>query len=93
MAPLMKTKLMITRRRWPLAAALTAVTLVAAACGSASGSGKAGGTGTTAGTSVTAWIVTTGPSPVNTKINQAVADFEAKHPGDHITVDYIENQS
>src|ERR1700744_4750978 len=93
MAPLMKTKLMITRRRWPLAVALTAATLVAAACGSASGSGKAGGSGTAGGTSVTAWIVTTGPSPANTVINKAVADFEAKHHGDHITVDYFENQS
>jgi raffinose/stachyose/melibiose transport system substrate-binding protein len=70
-----------------------AAALLAAACGSATGSGKPGGSGTASGTSVTAWIVTTGPSPVNTKINQAVSDFEAHHHGDHITVDYIENQS
>jgi raffinose/stachyose/melibiose transport system substrate-binding protein len=72
---------------------MVAAAMVAAACGSASGSGKSGGSGTAGGTSVTAWIVTTGPSPVNTKINQAVSDFEAHHHGDHITVDYIENQS
>jgi len=93
MSPSTRSKLRRIRRRWPLVAALTAVALVAAACGSASGSGKAGGSATAGGTSVTAWIVTTGPSPVNTKINQAVADFEAAHHGDHITVDYIENQS
>jgi ABC-type glycerol-3-phosphate transport system substrate-binding protein len=93
MSPSMRSKLRRIRRRWPLAAALTAATLVAAACGSASGSGKAGGSGTAGGTSVTAWIVTTGPSPANTVINKAVADFEAKHHGDHITVDYVENQS
>jgi raffinose/stachyose/melibiose transport system substrate-binding protein len=42
---------------------------------------------------VTAWIVTTGPSPINTEINQAVSAFEASHHGDHITIDYVENQS
>src|SRR5450755_1869737 len=81
------------RRRWPLATAATA-SLLLAACGSASESGHGPtGTGGTGGTSVTAWIVTTGPSPANTVINQAVSAFEASHPGDHITVDYIENQS
>ncbi len=39
------------------------------------------------------WLVTTGPSPANTVINQAVSFFEKSHPGDTITVDYIENQS
>ena len=90
MSPSTRSKLRITRRRWPLAAAMVATALLAAACGSAAGSGKSG---TAAGTSVTAWIVTTGPSPINTKINQAVSDFEASHHGDHITIDYIENQS
>ncbi|HWG13889.1 MAG TPA: extracellular solute-binding protein [Streptosporangiaceae bacterium] len=93
MSPSTRSKLRITRPRWPLAAAMVAAAMVAAACGSASGSGKSGGSGTAGGTSVTAWIVTTGPSPANTKINQAVSDFEAHHHDDHITVDYIENQS
>lgn len=82
-------------RRWPLtaaAAAAAAASLLLAACGSASGSGHSG-TAATGGTSVTAWIVTTGPSPANTVINQAVSAFEKSHPGDHITVDYVENQS
>jgi raffinose/stachyose/melibiose transport system substrate-binding protein len=92
MSPSTRSKLRFTRHRWPLAAVGIAA-LLAAACGSATGSGKPGGSGTASGTSVTAWIVTTGPSPVNTKINQAVSDFEAHHHGDHITVDYIENQS
>jgi raffinose/stachyose/melibiose transport system substrate-binding protein len=39
------------------------------------------------------WLVTTGPSPINTVINQSVTAFEKSHPGDTITVDYIENQS
>jgi len=93
MSPSTRSKLRFAHRRWPLAAAAVAAALLAAACGSATGSGKSGGSGTASGTSVTAWIVTTGPSPVNTKINKAVSDFEAQHPGDHITVDYIENQS
>jgi raffinose/stachyose/melibiose transport system substrate-binding protein len=93
MSPSTRSKLRFARHRWPLAAAGVAAALLAAACGSATGTGKSGGSGTASGTSVTAWIVTTGPSPVNTKINKAVSDFEAQHPGDHITVDYIENQS
>jgi Bacterial extracellular solute-binding protein len=39
------------------------------------------------------WLVTTGPSPANTVINQAVTSFEKSHPADTITIDYIENQS
>jgi ABC-type glycerol-3-phosphate transport system substrate-binding protein len=39
------------------------------------------------------WLVTTGPSPANTVINQSVSAFEKNHPGDTITVNYIENQS
>ena len=39
------------------------------------------------------WLVTTGPSPANTVINQSVSSFEKSHPGDTITIDYIENQS
>ena len=93
MSPSTRSKLRRTRRRWPLAAAMAATALLAAAWGSAAGSGKSGGSGSAAGTSITAWIVTTGPSPINTKINQAVSDFEASHHGDHITIDYIENQS
>src|ERR1700729_1010252 len=93
MSPSTRSKLRFARHRWPLAAAGVAAALLAAACGSATGSGKSGGSGTASGTSVTAWIVTTGPSPVNTKINKAVSDFEAQPPGYHITVDYIENQS
>ena len=82
MSPSTRSKLRFARHRWPLAAAgvaaaLLAAALLAAACGSATGSGKSGGSGTASGTSVTAWIVTTGPSPVNTKINKAVSDFEA----------------
>src|SRR6185437_10932514 len=34
-----------------------------------------------------------GPSPANTVINQSVSAFEKNHPGDTITVNYIENQS
>jgi Bacterial extracellular solute-binding protein/Binding-protein-dependent transport system inner membrane component len=70
-------------------AAGAVATLLLAGCGSATGSGHAG----PSGTSVTAWIVTTGPSPANNVINQAVTAFEKSHPGDHITVSYVENQS
>jgi hypothetical protein len=34
------------------------------------------------------WLVTTGPSPANTVINQAVTSFEKSHPGDTTTIDY-----
>jgi hypothetical protein len=67
-------------RRW---LTLAAATVTLAACGSAAGSG----------TNLTMWLITTGPSPANTVINQAVSSFEKSHPGDTITVDYVENQS
>jgi raffinose/stachyose/melibiose transport system substrate-binding protein len=67
---------------------------LATACGSAAGSGKPGNASTArGGTNVTAWLVTTGPSPANDAVNAAAAKFEASHPGDHITIDYVENQS
>jgi raffinose/stachyose/melibiose transport system substrate-binding protein len=70
------------------------MTVALAACGSAAGSGKAASTGAKAGgTNLTMWLVTTGPSPANTVINQSVSAFEKSHPGDTITIDYIENQS
>lgn len=82
-----------TRRGWPAAAMAAAAALALAACGSASGSGHSGGASGAGGTTVTAWLVTTGPSPINTEINQAVSAFEASHKGDHITINYVENQS
>jgi raffinose/stachyose/melibiose transport system substrate-binding protein len=84
------------RPRWLAFTAAAALTVTLAACGGAAGSGKASGgstTGGTGGTDVTMWLVTTGPSPANTVINQAVTSFEKSHPGDTITVDYVENQS
>ena len=86
------------RHRGAVAAALIGLIMVLAACGSAAGSGKsgAGGPGSSSakgGTTVTAWLVTTGPSPANNAVNAAAKKFEASHPGDHITIDYVENQS
>ncbi len=81
-------------RRWLALAAAAAATAALAACGSAAGSGKASSpTAKAGGTNLTMWLVTTGPSPANTVINQAVSSFEKSHPGDTITIDYIENQS
>jgi raffinose/stachyose/melibiose transport system substrate-binding protein len=81
-------------RRWLTLTAAAAMTVALAACGSAAGGGKASPTAAKAGgTSLTMWLVTTGPSPANTVINQSVSSFEKSHPGDTITVDYIENQS
>lgn len=81
-------------RRWLTLAAATTMTVALAACGSAAGSGKAASsTAKAGGTNLTMWLVTTGPSPANTVINQAVSSFEKSHPGDTITVDYVENQS
>ncbi len=79
-------------RRW-LTLTAVAMTVALAACGSAAGSGKASSTAKAGGTNLTMWLVTTGPSPANTVINQAVSSFEKSHSGDTITVDYIENQS
>jgi raffinose/stachyose/melibiose transport system substrate-binding protein len=80
-------------------AALIGLVMALAACGSAAGGGKSGtagagsGGGTKGGTTVTAWLVTTGPSPANNAVSAAAKKFEASHPGDHITIDYVENQS
>ncbi|HLI38397.1 MAG TPA: extracellular solute-binding protein [Streptosporangiaceae bacterium] len=84
------------RRRWPVLAVCAAASLLLAACGSATGSGKTGNGGTggghaAGGTTVTAWLVTSGPSPANTLVTSTAKRFEASHPGDHITVDFIEN--
>ncbi len=82
-------------RRWLTIAAAAGMTMALAACGSAAGSGKASSSSSAkaGATNLTMWLVTTGPSPANTVINQAVSSFEKSHPGDTITVDYIENQS
>jgi raffinose/stachyose/melibiose transport system substrate-binding protein len=83
-----------TRRpRWlTLVAAATAIVGLAA-CSSASSSTTSPAAATSGGSALTMWLVTTGPSPINTVINSSVAAFEKSHPGDTITVDYIENQS
>ena len=81
-------------RRWLTLGAAAAMTVALAACGSAAGSGKAASSSAKAGgTNLTMWLVTTGPSPANTVINQSVSAFEKNHPGDTITVNYIEIQS
>jgi raffinose/stachyose/melibiose transport system substrate-binding protein len=82
-------------RRWLALAAAAAVTVALAACGSAAGGGKGSSSSSAkaGGTNLTMWLVTTGPSPANTVINQSVSAFEKSHPGDTITVNYIENQS
>jgi raffinose/stachyose/melibiose transport system substrate-binding protein len=80
-------------RRWLTLTAAAAMTVALAACGSAAGGGKASPTAKAGGTNLTMWLVTTGPSPANTVINQAVSSFDKSHPGDTITIDYIENQS
>ena len=82
------------RGRLTVAAAATAALLALAACGSAAGSGKASSGGSASkGTTVTMWLVTTGPSPANTAVQNLAASFDKSHPGDHITVDFVENQS
>ncbi len=81
-----------SRRSLALAAAAIA-TVALAACGSASGSGKATSSASAGSNNLTMWLVTTGPSPINTVINQSVAAFDKSHPGTTITIDYIENQS
>ena len=81
-------------RRWLTLAGAAGMTVALAACGSAAGSGKAASSSAKAGgTNLTMWLVTTGPSPANTVINQSVAAFEKNHPGDTIMINYIENQS
>jgi len=39
------------------------------------------------------WLVTTGPSPANTAVQNLVSSFEKSHPGDNISINFIENQS
>jgi raffinose/stachyose/melibiose transport system substrate-binding protein len=80
-----------THRRWLTVAATAAVALTLAACGSASGSGK--GSGGSSSGAVTMWLVTTGPSPANTAVQNLVTSFDKSHKGDHITIEFIENQS
>jgi raffinose/stachyose/melibiose transport system substrate-binding protein len=83
-------------RAWLTAAAAAAAAITLAACGSAAGSGKASSAGSStsgSGTTVTMWLVTTGPSPANTAVQNLVTSFEKNHPGDHITIDFVENQA
>ena len=79
-----------TRHHWLAVAATAAAMVILAACGSAAGSGEA--TSASSAT-VTMWLVTTGPSPANTALQNLVSSFEKSHPGDTITIDFIENQS
>ncbi|HEY2575651.1 MAG TPA: extracellular solute-binding protein [Streptosporangiaceae bacterium] len=79
------------RSGW-LTAAAAATALTLAACGSAAGSGKAPTSGSSSG-AVSMWLVTTGPSPANTAVQSLVTSFEKSHPGDHITINFVENQS
>ncbi len=70
-----------SRRRWLTLVAAATVATALAGCGSAAGSGKASSSSSASGTALTMWLVTTGPSPINTVINQAVSAFEKSHPG------------
>jgi raffinose/stachyose/melibiose transport system substrate-binding protein len=90
-------------RRWLATAAVAAAAVSLAAC-SSSGSSTSStstpaatptSTASKAATSVTdtMWLVTTGPSPANTAVQNLVSSFEAANPGDHITINFIENQS
>ncbi|HWG02543.1 MAG TPA: extracellular solute-binding protein [Trebonia sp.] len=83
------------RRRWLAISAAAMAALVTAACGGAAGGGKTPSTTTSggSGTTATMWLVTTGPSPANTAVQNLVASFEKSHPGDTISVNFIENQS
>jgi raffinose/stachyose/melibiose transport system substrate-binding protein len=81
------------RRRWLIVAASAAAALVLAACGSAAGNGKASSKSSSSGSTLTMWLVTTGPSPANTAVQNLVTSFDASHKGDHITVDFVENQA
>lgn len=80
-----------TRHHWlAVTAAAAAATVTLAACGSAVGIDDATLTSSTA---ATMWLVTTGPSPANTIVQNLVSSFEKSHPGDTINLDFIENQS
>src|ERR1700760_2224097 len=87
----------VARRSALTVAAAAAVSMALAACGSASGSGNASSSAASSAkpgaTNVTMWLVTTGPSPANTAIANLAAAFDKSHPGDHISVDFVENQS
>ncbi|MBO0803710.1 MAG: extracellular solute-binding protein [Nocardiopsaceae bacterium] len=84
----------IRGRRWLAAGAAVATAVVLAACGSAAGGGKTSASGGGAkGKTVTMWLVTTGPSPANTAVENLVKSFEKSHPGDHIDYNFVENQS
>jgi raffinose/stachyose/melibiose transport system substrate-binding protein len=78
----------VMRRRMAIGACAAATALLIGACSSATSTG-----GSHASTNVTAWLVTTGPSPANTAITNAAASFDKSHPGDNITVNFVENQS
>jgi raffinose/stachyose/melibiose transport system substrate-binding protein len=80
------------RHRWAGIAAMAAAAVALAACGSGTGSGKATPSAA-GGTTATMWLVTTGPSPANDAIQKLASDFSKSHPGDHITVNFVENQS
>ncbi len=82
----------VGRKGLTTAAAGTAVVLALAACGSGAGSGKTSSSSSSKGT-VTMWLVTTGPSPANTAVQNLVTSFEKSHKGDHITIDFVENQA
>jgi raffinose/stachyose/melibiose transport system substrate-binding protein len=77
------------------AGAAAAAAIVLAACGSAAGGGKtsASSSASAGGTTATMWLVTTGPSPANTAIQNLASSFEKSHPGDNISINFIENQS
>jgi raffinose/stachyose/melibiose transport system substrate-binding protein len=84
----------VARRSWLAIGAAATVSLALAACGSATGSGNASSSSTKAsGTTVTMWLVTTGPSPANTALSNLAAAFDKSHPGDHINISFVENQS
>jgi raffinose/stachyose/melibiose transport system substrate-binding protein len=82
----------VGRKGLTTAAAGTAVVLALAACGSGAGGGKTSPSSSSKGT-VTMWLVTTGPSPANTAVQSLVTSFEKSHRGDHITIDFVENQA
>jgi raffinose/stachyose/melibiose transport system substrate-binding protein len=76
-----------------VAAAATAA-LALAACGSSAGGGKTSSTSSSSsGTTASMWLVTTGPSPANTAVQNLVSSFEKSHPGENISINFIENQS
>jgi raffinose/stachyose/melibiose transport system substrate-binding protein len=72
-----------------------AAALALAACGSSAGGGKTPSSTTSSGSGTTAsmWLVTTGPSPANTAVQNLVSSFEKSHPGENISINFIENQS